>query len=102
MRDSHFGSDNSNNNTNHPAATTALNRKSISKRKKSSDLTSRNKLNEWVIIQVGIISGDKKDEIFHIIRGSRLPKKIPKNAGSLEILEKSIEKHSNHDQLFVL
>ena len=24
MRDSHFGSDNSNNNTNHPAATTAL------------------------------------------------------------------------------
>ena len=46
MRDSHFGSDNSNNNTNHPAATTALNRKSISKRKKSSDLTSRNKLNE--------------------------------------------------------
>ena len=48
------------------------------------------------------ISGDKKDEIFHIIRGSRLPKKIPKNAGSLEILEKSIEKYSNHDQLFVL
>ena len=46
MRDSHFGSDNSNNNTNHPAAITALNMKSISKRKKSSDLTSRNKLNE--------------------------------------------------------
>ena len=46
MRDSHFGSDNSNNNTNHPAATIALNRRSISKRKRSSDFTSRNKLNE--------------------------------------------------------
>ena len=46
MRDSRFGSNDSNNNTNHPAATTALNRRSISKWKRSSDLTSRNRLND--------------------------------------------------------
>ena len=96
-RGSDFGSDNSTN-TNHPAA--VLNGGSISKRKRSSDLTSRTKSNELVTIQVGIISGDEKDETLHIIRGSRLPIKIPKNAGSQEILEKSIEKHSNHDQFF--
>ena len=57
-------------------------------------------MNELVTIQVGIISGDEKEETLHIIRGSRLPIKIPKNAGSQEILKKSIEKHSNHDQFF--
>ena len=74
--------------TNHPAA--ALNGGNISKRKRSSDLTSRIKSNELVTIQVGIISGDEKDETFHIIRGSRLPIKIPKKADSQEILKKSI------------
>ena len=79
-------------------AATALNGNggSISKRKRSSDF----KLNELVTIQVGIISGDEKEETLHIIRGSRLPIKIPKNAGSQEILKKSIEKHPNHDQFF--
>ena len=59
-----------NNNTNHPAcyAATALNGNggSISKRKRSSDF----KLNELVTIQVGIISGDEKEETLHIIRGT--------------------------------
>ena len=89
-RGSDFGSDNysSNNNTNHLAA--ALNGGSISKRKRSSDLTSRIKSNELVTIQVGIISGDEKDETFHIIRGNRLPVKILKNTGSQEILKKNI------------
>ena len=78
-RGSDFGSDNSNNNTDHPAAT-ALNENggSIGKRKRSSDF----KLNGLVTIQVFIIIGDEKEETLHIIRGSRLPIKIPKNAGS--------------------
>ena len=98
-RGSDFGSDNSQQQHKSSCyAATALNGNgvSISKRKRSSDF----KLNELVTIQVGIISGDEKEETLHIIRGSRLPIKIPKNAGSQEILKKSIEKHSNHDQFF--
>ena len=101
-RGSDFGSDNSRPTTTVTKsscyAATALNGNggSISKRKRSSDF----KLNELVTIQVGIISGDEKEETLHIIGGSRLPIKIPKNAGSQEILKKSIEKHPNHDQFF--
>ena len=67
-RGSDFGSDNSQQQQHKSScyAATALNGNGGSKRKRSSEF----KLNELVTIQVGIISGDEKEETLHIIRGS--------------------------------
>ena len=93
-RGSSFGNDNSNTNP------VSLKSGGSSKRKRLSDLPSRIRSNELATGQVGIISDDEKDKVLHIMRGIRLPIKIPKNATCQEVLEKSNEKHSNHDQFF--
>ena len=73
-RGSNFGNDNANTNP------VTLKSGGSSKLKRSSDFPSRIKSNELVTCQVGIISGDKKDKVLHIMRDIRLPIKIPKNA----------------------
>lgn len=51
-----------------------------------------------VIVNVGIIN--EKERILKIVRGSKLPISINRQADAQGILKAALEKHASHDQYF--
>jgi len=65
----------------------------------SADTKRPNKSTEAVLINVGIIRENDRG-IIKIVRGSKLPVQVPRNANVETILKLSLKKHAEQDQYF--
>ena len=67
--------------------------------KKKTSIPTR-KSTESVLINVGLIRESEKDGTLHIVRGSKLPIQVPRQANSDSVHKFALEKHANRDQFF--